>query len=482
LGAGGTYGLGKAVLWAASRIQTVVFFSRLAFAFGATNHRAAGQARLGPHFLNNQPYHGFGYGGNRTGGWCRPICDASAQEMATRMGISRRETSDEAGTTILIPFWEEPLSDEAEGAVASHALIARFAARYFWPAIVDERLVVTTEDEDGESSSANDHLALYQPFIELYQRLKTGQRGPNDAAPEQVAFRVPVGPPPAATPATNTFAKAGMAFAVREGEVREDFSRKVACIRGQGMVVGYTKLTGNTLVRPFVGLALGGRASQASSNGLRGDVLLGFSEYVTHTRWDEKSASLRHWPDARPVVRDLLKKLRDYFERNSRVEQPETPGGMAPVEEGLKFPGAGPVGPPPPPPGGQPILKKRAFIRAQNRYRFEITARIQADQPPCAVEFWVEPAMETGNAAKEERFNLEGIVTVPANLPVATLANGKTRLTIPTQPTDVQVKISGSTVAIVPEIFSVSEGLLKATVSTEVAAPEPEPIGEDSNA
>lgn len=90
--------------------------------------------------------------------------------------------------------------------------------------------------------------------------------------------------------------------------------------------------------------------------------------------------------------------------------------------------------------------------------------------------------METGNAAKEERFNLEGIVTVPANLPVATLANGKTRLTIPTQPTDVQVKISGSTVAIVPEIFSVSEGLLKATVSTEVAAPEPEPIGEDSNA
>ena len=63
---------------------------------------------------------------------------------------------------------------------------------------------------------------------------------------------------------------------VSEAEVREDFNRKVACIRGQGMVVGYAKITGNTLVRPFVGLALGGRTADSTMNGVRGDVLLGF--------------------------------------------------------------------------------------------------------------------------------------------------------------------------------------------------------------
>lgn len=481
LGSGGTYGLGKAVLWAASRIQTVIFFSRLCMPFDNTTHRAAGQARLGPHFLNNRPYLGLGYGGDCSRGWCRPICNSAAKAMATNLGINRRETEAEAGTTIIIPFWEQPSCNEDEGDVSPHVLIARYAARYFWPALVDNRLVVTTESEDGEQSKANEHLFFYQPFIELYQRLKAGQRGPNDAPPEEICFQVPVGPPPHTRPATHTYAKVGMAFANHNEEVREDFIRKVACIRGQGMVVGYSKMTGNTLVRPFVGVVLGGRAAQANDNGTRGDVLLGFSEYVTHTRWDEKSASLRYWPEARPVIRELLKKFRDYFERNSRVEQPETTGCLAAVEEGLKFPGAGQVGPQPLPPTGQPVLKKRLFARAQNRYRFEIIARIEANQPPCAIEVWVEPVLETGNASKEERFKLENINTTPANLQVMHLDNGKTRISIPTFNNDMRVIISGSTVEIPSEVFAVSEGLLKATVSSENTTPEPEPVGEEQN-
>src|SRR5947208_14244465 len=123
------------------------------------------------------------------------------------------------------------------------------------------------------------------------------------------------------------------------------------------MVVGYAKMTGNTLVRPFVGLALGGRAADPSQQGLRGDILLGFSEYVTHTKWDEKSASLRHWPSAKPIVRELLKHVRDYFEKNSKIEQPTSTADLSPLEEGLRFPGGGKIGPPPPGPTGTPQLR-----------------------------------------------------------------------------------------------------------------------------
>src|SRR5437773_1822302 len=88
----------------------------------------------------------------------------------------------------------------------------------------------------------------------------------------------------------------------------------------------------------------------------------------------------RRWrsPSARPVARELLKELRDYFERNSRVEQPETTNDLSPLEEGLKFAVVGPDGPPPPPPGGQPVLRVHTFAKDNNRYRFEIRARVQA--------------------------------------------------------------------------------------------------------
>lgn len=481
LGSGGTYGLGKAVLWSASQIQTVVFFSRLAIPHGNTTHRAAAQARLGPHFLSTHPYRGLGYGGDTDDEWCRPICNDQAQSLATRMGVARRENETDSGTTILIPFWSEPPSDEDEN-LATHAKITRYAARYFWPAIVDGRLEVTAENEDGQTQDADEHLTHYQPFISLYQRCQSGQRGSSDVAPEKVAVTVPAGPPPHRGRPTQTFAKVAMAFVARDGEVREDFSRKVACIRGQGMVVGYAKMTGNTLVRPFVGIALGGRAADTSDNGVRGDVLLGFSEYVTHTRWDEKSASLRHWPDARPVIRELLKKLRDYFERNSRVEQPESTGDLSPLEEILKFPGVGRIGPQPEPPRGQPQLRVQTFNRENNRFRFELRARVEVEKSPCTIEIWVEPAMETGSAAKGDRFGLESLSTVPPNLGIEVLSNGKLRVSVPTLTADTQIRIAGVTELLPPEVFAVSEGVLKASLASETGSSEPEQVGEDNHA
>ena len=90
--------------------------------------------------------------------------------------------------------------------------------------------------------------------------------------------------------------------------------------------------------------------------------------------------------------------------------------------------------------------------------------------------------METGNATKEDRFGLENISTVPSNLAAEALPNGKLRVSIPTLPADTQVRISGTTSAMPQEIFSVTEGLLKASLSSEAAPPETEPIGEDTYA
>jgi hypothetical protein len=482
LGSGGTYGLGKAVLWAASNIQTVIFFSRLSEPWDGTIHRAAAQARLGPHFLSNIAYRGLGYGGDRHDGWCRPVRNEKAQDFATKVGISRREQPGDVGTTILLPFWRQPDCADGDEDVRTHALLARYAARYFWPAIMDARLEVSTESEDGETDSASNHLSHYQPFIDLYQRVSDGEPGDHDAKPEKISVTVPKGPPPRTDQETKTFLVAAMYDVIKDEGVREDFKCKVACIRGQGMVVGYAKMTGNTMVRPFVGLALGGRASDA--NGLRGDVLLGFSEYVTHTRWDERSASFRYWPEARPVVRELLRKLRDYFERNSRIQQPETTEDLSPLEEGLRFPGVGPSGPPPPPRQGKPILSLQNFQRKENQYAFEIRAKAGPETKPFCVDVCVEAALETGSASKGDRFLLDTVQTVPATLKKEQLGNKKVRVSVPTFGSEMQIKITGLTEKIAPEVFAVSEGLLKASTvkATDLHENAAETAGEDSYA
>ncbi|MBA3352572.1 MAG: hypothetical protein H0U23_09145, partial [Blastocatellia bacterium] len=216
LGSGGTYGLGKAVLWAASEIQTVVFFSRLSVPHSGTVHRAAGQARLGSHFLNNKPFRGLCYGGDRRDGWCRPVRDEAARTLATRLGADTRPSDGDSGTTIIIPFWAAPEGDQP--GILDHALIARYAARYFWPAIVDDSLEVTATSSDGNDVSAADLLSHYEPFIQLYKRTNSGVPGLKDVAPEKIDFTVPKGPPPRTEGPTKTFARVAMTF-VAEAEV-----------------------------------------------------------------------------------------------------------------------------------------------------------------------------------------------------------------------------------------------------------------------
>ena len=82
LGSGGTFGLGKAVLWRASAIQTVLFFSRLSVAFEGTTHRAAGQARLCTHIIPPNEYRGIGFGGTMDGVFCAPLRNQEAVQFA----------------------------------------------------------------------------------------------------------------------------------------------------------------------------------------------------------------------------------------------------------------------------------------------------------------------------------------------------------------------------------------------------------------
>ena len=98
LGSGGTFGLGKAVLWRASAIQTVLFFSRLSLPADGAIFRAAAQARLCNHYGTTQQYRGLGFGGKMHGEFCAPFSNTEATEFARALETHLRDDSSDVGT------------------------------------------------------------------------------------------------------------------------------------------------------------------------------------------------------------------------------------------------------------------------------------------------------------------------------------------------------------------------------------------------
>ena len=91
------------------------------------------------------------------------------------MGINASE-DDGCGTTILIPYWERPATETDFSGESDHKLIARYAARFFWPAMVDGKLKVTTESPNGDHEDVAEYMHSYKPFIDLYKRVKSNEK------------------------------------------------------------------------------------------------------------------------------------------------------------------------------------------------------------------------------------------------------------------------------------------------------------------
>jgi hypothetical protein len=492
LGAGGTFGLGKAVLWRASAIQTVLFFSRLSTQAGGVFHRAAAQARLCTHYVPPSEYRGLGFGGQMETGFCAPLRERSASMFARALGLDLREQPQEVGTSIIIPFWERPRPRRDDEEVETIALLARYAARYFWPAIVEGRLEVTATN--GRTTiNANDCLVLYAPFIDLYGRVRNGQHRAGDAPVEDIPLTVPPGPPslrrsPDFQRERQTRVRCAMRLVNTQDpseRVQEELLSRVAEIRGQGMVIGYQRLTGRARVKPFVGLALGGQMADSSDGGVRGDMLLGYSEHVTHTRWDEDAEALDSWPQSRSQIRSLLERIAGYFDRYAGIETPEPTGDLSDLQRGLIFPGAERGPDPPPPPGGTPHLRVRRFVREDNHYAFELRARVESGNQPMHVDFWLEAGVETGRASKEDRLDIQQqLRTVPPHLRTERFGNRSVRVHLPQFQADTDISITGKTETLPPDLLSVTAGQLKAKIQKfdTVEEPEQPPTGERTNA
>ena len=144
---GGAFGLGKAVLWRASRLSTVLFCSHLSRPEnGQADFRLLGRCELPWHQTDGKPYAGPGWFGRRDDDGKKDAISFWENQTLAHDLYLHREGS---GTTACVVGFHDAESDQDRKAVDLADDLVKAAAEHFFPALFFGTLSVRVEVCDG---------------------------------------------------------------------------------------------------------------------------------------------------------------------------------------------------------------------------------------------------------------------------------------------------------------------------------------------
>jgi RNA polymerase primary sigma factor len=274
---GGAFGLGKAVLWRASRLSTVLFCSHLSAPVeGRSQFRTIGRCELAWHKVGRQEFAGPGWFGRRDGehGTAESFWD---NETLARDLYLDREGS---GTTACVVGFHDASADRDRSPTELAQDLVRAAAENFFPALVTSRLAVRVEVYDSRrhyndrrptfSREVNpeEYTPTHVRMLRAYRDGATVERlGDNgEVASRMVSLAVPkriVEPKHAEQDHTAVLLVASADEEAGVGSGPSERANHLAMFRGPGMVVQLKSLQGVCLgARPFHALLLCGKAPE----------------------------------------------------------------------------------------------------------------------------------------------------------------------------------------------------------------------------
>lgn len=242
--AGGSYGLGKSVLWTFSAASTVLFYSTPGHDVPTVDRpfepRLIGRTKLPTHRLDSEgpSYQGAGWlcDQEETDAGVRPqaVEGTQAQELSEMFYLGRPPGR---GTTMLVVGFADPTAEERRETETLGEQFRRAAVKYFWPAINQGDLEVTVDTPDSTLEANVDSVPAVQPFVECYQAEETSQTlsVPGDVA----SINIPVNPPPLADGTETPAGSVRLATKLATPTDTDDLRNRVALFRGAGMVVKY---------------------------------------------------------------------------------------------------------------------------------------------------------------------------------------------------------------------------------------------------
>jgi len=285
---GGSYGFGKAVYSAASKIHTIVAYSRFdEKPDGGVNTRLMGCGYYRPHSKKNTDYSGraiFGIAKKDKEG--RPIIDPlsndSAHDLAKQLGFDVRNEV-QSGSTILIL---DPQVNDVD--------LVRGIETWWWPALVEQSMDVSVYDETGKKHIPKPRQRPdLTPFIDSFyiataaaQPVGEHQKRPDFNRVDDVSIGT-----------------AGLVLLdadMIEKSIPEEMANTIALIRGPRMVVEYHTIGG---LSPYIAGAF------VASDDV--EIWLKASEPPAHDVWAADSQDLDEYgPIAKKAVKSIHARLK----------------------------------------------------------------------------------------------------------------------------------------------------------------------------
>jgi hypothetical protein len=348
---GGSFGLGKSVLWRFSRFSTVLFSSR--FQDGDESRlRFIGRCELPFHQTSEQSWAGAGWYGTpqrvEGGERAESVWGGSAEEASLRLQLLRPVEMG-TGTSILILGFFEPRIEDQRGLEEIARDLIHSSARWFWPSMdpANESLTVSvryTDEHGDERELAADITSEVLPFVHAKNAATVVPvvKVPGDVAERVIPFTIP---------AKTEFAGGGpeqiaemlIRLRLATPDQSGDLGATVALMRGAGFVVKY-QTPGELLTEvPFHAVLLSGLARGSEDSDKALDAFLRAAEPVSHNAWeagtDRLGAEYRQGATAR--LRELWKAIARAAAEMCEVDQPDESQGPAKLRELFALRGRG---------------------------------------------------------------------------------------------------------------------------------------------
>jgi hypothetical protein len=338
--AGGSYGVGKSVLWTFSAASTVLFNSN---PIGRTAEhpepaRFIGRTKLPTHKFGeeDQDYQGAGWlcvpEETETGTYPSSIRGREARDLAERLHLGRPSVS---GTSLLVVGFEDPTRDTEPSLETLAEEFLGAATKYFWPAIYRGDLRVSVETPSETYRAELDEAEEVRPFVESYANRYTDNEELN--SPGDVAgYDFPVEVPNRSDGSPTSDGSVRLAARLAGPTDDETLVNHVALFRGSGMVVKYLDQRRVAFGdRNFHAVLAAGAARPEgipSPGDREVDRFLRFAEPSTHDDWHStenlreqykygfKSAVDQIFDDVREGLRNLVSRpLRGGTDRIERL-------------------------------------------------------------------------------------------------------------------------------------------------------------------
>ena len=261
--AGGSYGLGKSVLWAFSGLQTVLFNSVLhEHPPGCKSPRLIGRAELPSHHVKRKGFTGSGWFGQPVdvagGRRAESLWHLRAALEARDLFLAREENT--SGTSIVLVGFRDPASDDEPVVPELNDRIGKAAVRWFWPAM--EMATPGLRICAGALDARADTVKELKPFVECW-RARTSRRATLEQPGDVVSRSIPIELPARRDGGPSVRAEVRLVVRLAGESEKGELLGHVALFPGAGMVIKYWDRSALSQgMRPFHALVAAGHGRE----------------------------------------------------------------------------------------------------------------------------------------------------------------------------------------------------------------------------